>query len=68
MACVNLARRRRTDTWLSFQGLNYSSSGSKPRDYKEMDIVLAMKKTSSNSQRTTIPTSREISLFIIAFL
>jgi hypothetical protein len=39
-----------------------------PRDYKEITLFWEWRETTSSSRKITIPTSGEISLFIIAYL
>jgi len=50
------------------EGLNHSSSRREPRDYKEIALFQQWKRQAGTAREKTIPTSGEISLFIIAFL
>jgi len=50
------------------EGVNHSSSWSKPRDYKEITLFRQWRRQARTARDKMIPTSGEISLFIIAFL
>jgi len=50
------------------EGLNHSSSRSKPRDYQEITLFRQWRRQARTARDKMIPTSREISWFIIACL
>jgi len=64
---VHCANVRRIDTWLSLREVNHCLERV-PRDYKEIMLFGYSEVASANGKNDTIPTSGEISLFIIGFL
>ena len=60
-------RRKTLDMWLPLRELNHSLERVL-RDYKEITLFGNEEKKAGIARDETIPTSREISLFIIAFL